>query len=259
MRTSGKIGLAAAAAFGLAYGAYAIGKDSNNSTQSKPLEEAVCEEVDTQAIYDEGRREGYLAGLRAGRREGEVIGEREGREKGFESGEQFGLNTCNDERYNEGLEACDDAKYAEGMIEGEKIGLEEGRRRFLGSGTRFFEWGDVTRWETSRTIGGKAVDYTLSDENDRRGKKIKLSDSRGILETIIWDGTPPIDIDPNTFDPNLPVTNPDGIVDFICKLNDNYGFDCYERNDDFASNQYLFIWADNEAGKITGIFSQYTN
>ena len=106
-------------------------------------------------LYDEGRSDGYLAGLRHGINEGRITGEREGREDGFERGKQYGLNACGEERYNEGLKACDDSRYADGMIEGEELGLEEGRRRFLGSGSRVWEFGEIIEFETERIVDGK--------------------------------------------------------------------------------------------------------
>ncbi|MFH1066148.1 MAG: hypothetical protein V1734_06585 [Nanoarchaeota archaeon] len=150
MRTAGKVGLAVAAAFGLAYAGYAIRGDSNNSTQNKPLEETVCKEVDTQAIYDKGESRGYMIGFKAGRREGEVIGEREGRKARLEQCKEYEINECNDQKYKEGLKACDDTKYADGLIEGEQLGLEESRGRFLGSGTEFINHPDEFIFHTSR-------------------------------------------------------------------------------------------------------------
>ena len=249
--------LVVAAAVAALYGAYSLGKNSNDSTQSKPLEEAVCEEIDTQGIYDEGRSDGYLAGLRHGINEGRITGEREGREDGFERGKQYGLNACGEERYNEGLKACDDSRYADGMIEGEELGLEEGRRRFLGSGSRVWEFGEIIEFETERIVDGKRIAYTLREDNDGKRKQIRIFNAQGLTDTVIWDGNPPIHADLGWND--LPINSADGIADFVCKKDEDSRFmTCYERNEDFQANQELFLWADQRMREETEGFSQDT-
>ncbi len=265
MRTTGKIGLGIAAAFGALYGAYALGSNSQDNSPAKPLEEAVCEEVDTQEIYDRGESRGYVLGLMAGRREGEVIGEREGREDGFESGKQYGLNACNDERYNEGLEACDDTKYAEGLKacdddryqEGQVIGAslerEECRDKLnntMGAGTIFSEDPYSYIFETRRETHEELMTYEVNISKDsgcvlKIVKITKVNWRNGNYRN--W----------RTFalnDGGNPECRPDGNVDSIrIKSPDEYQF--FNREQDYSNNLELFEWADQKMQETTEMVS----
>ncbi|MBU2638106.1 MAG: hypothetical protein KJ955_03980 [Nanoarchaeota archaeon] len=261
MRTAGKVGLGIAAAFGFMYAGYATKTNSNDSPQNQPLEETVCEEVDTQAIYGKGRSEGYLSGLRAGRSEGGVIGEREGREAGFEQGKQYGLNACDERRYNEGLEEGKQRGYEEGLTKGEQLGLEEGegKSRLLGSGTLFIsEPGEqyfVTRRQNSEG-GTTSMGVEIEGGCIKRYLYIGRPEDSIFLETRCMYGEElvyiielrhgyKVDRLGDSIDDARSIPNPL-----------KYGVNLLQRSIDFQENQELFLWADQKMREEIQRFSQ---
>jgi len=255
MRTAGKIGIALAAAFGLAYGSYAIGTNSADCPDCKPLEETVCEEVDTQGIFNQGRREGYLAGLRHGIDEGRTTGERETKDKWFESGRIYGYNLgleeCNNARYLAGLEEGKQEGYEEGIIEGEQLGLEEGRRRFLGSGTTVMSGQDGYYFATTRQ----------NNEDEFITLNIEMDEQKCISRYIIVNSraNPALleDVCTNNKDA-------DGLVDNIEQRRQRSNSSVYDRvllqrDRDFYANQDLFLWADQKMKEETERYSQPVN
>lgn len=248
MRTAGKIGLAVAAAFGLAYGGYLVGTNSDTVIQNKPLEEAVCEDIDTDAIWEAGRKFGDLEGLKAGIREGKVTGERETKDKWFEKGriygESLGLDACDERRYNEGLKACDDTKYQDGMIEGEELGLEEGKRRFLGSGTEIYDRGDYITFTIKKYIFGKHSTYwvTFDKKTECIERTIFTSDDE---DAHYFLSNETCNSEPSNLNVDF-IQKDENRIDYIASDGSIvFRSERYSRTEDFQANQELFLWADN--------------
>lgn len=250
MRTFSKIGLAAAAAFGIAYGGYLTGKNSNETIQNQPLEENVCEEVNTGSIWEEGRRAGYLEGLRKGVKDGKAAGERETKDKWFEKGRDYGyglgFEEGNNAGYAAGFEEGNQQGYEGGLIEGEQIGIKGERRRYFNNNSssyKIFNNGGnhYISWHRE-TTGGRISSKVYFNRNmDPEMAVVVISGVRIGLHGWV-----------ELFD-DTNVGDEKGEVDRIRVTTSSTDI-LYNRYEDFQTNHELFLWADQRMQEETGFF-----
>ena len=143
------------------------------------------------------------------------------------------------------MNACDDTKYQDGIIEGERLGLEEGMLRFFGSGTVF---------RNGRNGHHYFISHRYNSEGELRVTRVVIDEqkclSRGIIVTrdtrsfVLEDGC-------------VNGEDADGLVDNIEIFDPDKETEVFERARDIYAHEDIFLSADKMMEEETRRFSNY--